>query len=159
MDTATLLQGLTERQAHAVTTAGAPVCILAGAGSAKTRVLTRRIAYRAAAGSAEPRHVLALTFTRRAAAELGRRLGGPRCADRLTAGTFHVAYASLRGWWADNGRRPRSSLHPFPVTDTRTRTTTTLTAAGCRPYRQDARRPRRSLDESFRRPRRRRQAG
>ena len=111
MDTATLLQGLTERQAHAVTTTGAPVCILAGAGSGKTRVLTRRIAYRALTGDAEPRHVLALTFTRRAAAELGRRLGALGVRDRVTAGTFHaLAYAQLRGWWADNGRRPPALL-------------------------------------------------
>ncbi len=111
MDPATLLDGLTERQEEAVTSTGAPLCILAGAGSGKTRVLTRRIAYRCAGGSAEPRHVLALTFTRKAAAELGRRLEALGVRDRVAAGTFHsLAYAQLRQWWADNGRRPPTLL-------------------------------------------------
>ncbi len=90
-----------------MTTTGAPVCILAGAGSGKTRVLTRRIAYRVATGSADPRHVLALTFTRKAATELGRRLEALGVRTHVTAGTFHaLAYAQLRRWWADNDRRP-----------------------------------------------------
>ncbi len=111
MDATGLLDGLTERQAEAVTSTGAPLCILAGAGSGKTRVLTRRIAYRAATGSAEPRHVLALTFTRKAAAELGRRLEALGVRDRVAAGTFHaLAYAQLRQWWADNDRRPPTLL-------------------------------------------------
>ncbi len=111
MDPATLLDGLTERQAEAVTSTGAPLCILAGAGSGKTRVLTRRIAYRAAMGTAEPRHVLALTFTRKAAAELGRRLEALGVRDRVAAGTFHaLAYAQLRQWWADTDRRPPTLL-------------------------------------------------
>ncbi|HWH35790.1 MAG TPA: ATP-dependent DNA helicase UvrD2 [Acidimicrobiales bacterium] len=110
MDPAALLHGLTERQAEAVASPGAPLCILAGAGSGKTRVLTRRIAYRVAAGTAEARHVLALTFTRKAASELGRRLEALGVHDRVSAGTFHsVAYAQLRQWWADNGR-PAPSL-------------------------------------------------
>ena len=50
------------------------VLIVAGAGSGKTRVLTRRIAHRAATGAIDPRHVLALTFTRKAAGELNGRL-------------------------------------------------------------------------------------
>ncbi len=111
MDPSALLDGLTERQAEAVTTPGAPVCILAGAGSGKTRVLTRRIAYRVATGSADPRHVLALTFTRKAAMELGRRLEVLGVRDRVVAGTFHaLAYAQLRQWWADNDRRPPTLL-------------------------------------------------
>ncbi|HEV2810295.1 MAG TPA: ATP-dependent helicase, partial [Acidimicrobiales bacterium] len=111
MDPASLLDGLTERQAEAVATQGSPLCILAGAGSGKTRVLTRRIAYRVAAGTAEPRHVLALTFTRKAASELGRRLEALGVRDRVTAGTFHgLAYAQLRRWWADNDRREPTLL-------------------------------------------------
>ena len=90
-----------------MTTTGAPLCILAGAGSGKTRVLTRRIAYRVAAGTADPRHVLALTFTRKAANELGRRLEALGVRTHVTAGTFHaLAYAQLRQWWADTDRRP-----------------------------------------------------
>ena len=55
---------------------GAPLVVLAPAGSGKTRVLTRRIAHRVATGEADPRHVLALTFTRKAAGELDDRLAG-----------------------------------------------------------------------------------
>ena len=94
-----------------MTTSGAPVCILAGAGSGKTRVLTRRIAYRIATGSADPRHVLALTFTRKAATELARRLEALGVRGHVSAGTFHaVAYAQLRQWWADEGRRAPALL-------------------------------------------------
>jgi len=97
-----LLEDLDPAQLEAVTTEASPLCILAGAGSGKTRVLTRRIAHRVTTGSALPRHVLALTFTRRAAGELGRRLGALGVRDRVAAGTFHgIAYAQLRRRWAD----------------------------------------------------------
>ena len=76
MDSTALLEGLTARQIEAVVTDGAPLAIIAGAGSGKTRVLTRRIAYRVATGDIDPRHVLALTFTRKAAGELRSRLAG-----------------------------------------------------------------------------------
>ena len=99
-----LLDGLTPAQRNAVVSPGAPLCILAGAGAGKTRVLTRRIAHRVATGSAEAGHVLALTFTRRAAGELASRLRALGVRDRVTAGTFHaVAYAELRRRWADRG--------------------------------------------------------
>jgi DNA helicase II / ATP-dependent DNA helicase PcrA len=102
-----LLEGLDPDQLQAVTSDAAPVCILAGAGSGKTRVLTRRIAHRVATGSAQPGHVLALTFTRRAAGELGRRLAELGVRPRVAAGTFHgIAYASLRSRWADRGQQP-----------------------------------------------------
>ena len=104
MDADALLEGLTEAQAAAVTSDGAPLVILAGAGSGKTRVLTRRIAWRSATGSADPRHVLALTFTRKAAGELRQRLAQLGVRDAVAAGTFHaVAYAQLRQRWADAG--------------------------------------------------------
>jgi DNA helicase-2/ATP-dependent DNA helicase PcrA len=106
-----LLSGLTPAQEEAVTTPGQPLCILAGAGSGKTRVLTRRIAWRVAEGQAEAGHVLALTFTRRAADELSSRLTMLGVRDLVAAGTFHaVAYAQLRRWWADNGQRPPALL-------------------------------------------------
>src|SRR3954469_14083076 len=95
---------LNPEQRRAVVTEASPLCILAGAGSGKTRVLTRRIAHRIAVGSAEPDRVLALTFTRKAAGELGSRLRTLGVRDRVAAGTFHaVAYAQLRRRWADRG--------------------------------------------------------
>src|SRR3954466_15351827 len=102
-----LLDGLNEAQRRAVTSPVVPLCILAGAGSGKTRVLTRRIAYRAATRTLDPRHVLALTFTRKAASELGTRLAALGLRDRPTAGTFHaVALAQLSSRAGSNGRPP-----------------------------------------------------
>ena len=69
-----VLFGLDAEQREAVVSTAAPLAIVAAAGSGKTTVLTRRIAYRVANGTADARHVLALTFTRDAAAELKRRL-------------------------------------------------------------------------------------
>jgi len=107
VDAASLLTELTAAQVRAVESDAAPLCILAGAGSGKTRVLTRRIAYRVASGRADAGHVLALTFTRRAAGELGDRLRALGMRDRVTAGTFHaLAYAQLRQYWADRGEPP-----------------------------------------------------
>ena len=103
-----LLSDLDPAQREAVTSAAETLCILAGAGSGKTRVLTRRIAWRVAEGSASPSKVLALTFTRRAAAELGTRLAALGLRERVAAGTFHaVAYAQLRRRWSELG-------HPVP---------------------------------------------
>ena len=69
-----LLDDLDPEQRTAVLSDGAPLCIVAPAGSGKTRVLTRRIARRIRDGSADPSHVLVITFTRRAAGELAGRL-------------------------------------------------------------------------------------
>ena len=99
-----LLEGLNPEQRAAVVSEAAPLRILAGAGSGKTRVLTRRIAYRATTGVVDPRHVLSLTFTRKAAGELRSRLASLGVRDAVAAGTFHaVAYAQLRQRWADAG--------------------------------------------------------
>ena len=106
-----LLDGLDPAQRAAVTSPASPLCVLAGAGSGKTRVLTRRIAWRLATGDAQAAHVLALTFTRKAAGELAERLRFLRIRDRVAAGTFHaVAYAQLRRRWADEGRQPPALL-------------------------------------------------
>ena len=115
-----LLRDLDERQREAVATPASPLCILAGAGSGKTRVLTRRIAHRVLTGDADAPHVLALTFTRKAAGELRSRLarlgvggsnGDASSAANVVAGTFHaVAYAQLRRRWADRGERPPALL-------------------------------------------------
>ncbi|MGQ0520756.1 MAG: ATP-dependent helicase [Actinomycetota bacterium] len=101
-----LLEGLDPAQHRAVVSESHPLCILAPAGSGKTRVLTRRIAHRVVTGSAEGARVLALTFTRQAAGELRSRLGGLGVREPVAAGTFHaVAYAQLRRRWADRGER------------------------------------------------------
>jgi DNA helicase-2/ATP-dependent DNA helicase PcrA len=102
-----LLNGLSTAQARAVVSGGAPLCVLAGAGSGKTRVLTRRIAWRALTGTASPDRTLALTFTRKAAGELRRRLATLGVTHGVAAGTFHsVALAQLRRRWADRGVQP-----------------------------------------------------
>jgi DNA helicase-2/ATP-dependent DNA helicase PcrA len=102
-----LLAGCDHEQAEAITTPASPLCVLAGAGSGKTRVLTRRIAWRVMCGSATATHVLALTFTRKAALELRSRLGALGLPEAVTAGTFHsVALAELKRLSAEQGRRP-----------------------------------------------------
>jgi DNA helicase-2/ATP-dependent DNA helicase PcrA len=92
-----MLHGLDAEQREAVTTTAAPLAIVAAAGSGKTTVLTRRIAFRVASGTAMAQHVLALTFTRDAAAELKRRLRKLDIREPIEAGTFHgVALRLLR---------------------------------------------------------------
>ncbi|HZA74821.1 MAG TPA: UvrD-helicase domain-containing protein [Acidimicrobiales bacterium] len=106
-----LLHDLDEAQRRAVTSPAQPLAILAPAGSGKTRVLTRRIAWRVETGDADASHVLALTFTRKAARELRDRLRYLGLRDAVAAGTFHgVAFAQLRGRWADEGREPPGLL-------------------------------------------------
>lgn len=85
--------GLDARQREAVTTDAAPLAVIAAAGSGKTTVLTRRIAHRVLVGTADARHVLALTFTRDAAGELRRRLRG--LGVEAEAGTFHSVCLGL----------------------------------------------------------------
>jgi DNA helicase-2/ATP-dependent DNA helicase PcrA len=102
-----LLAGCDPDQVEAITTVATPLCVLAGAGSGKTRVLTRRIAWRVMSGSATSARVLALTFTRKAAGELRTRLGELGLPEAVTAGTFHgVALAELKRLAAEQGRRP-----------------------------------------------------
>ncbi len=110
-ETNALLRGLNEAQRSAVTSDASPLRILAGAGSGKTRVLTHRIAYRAATGAADPARVLAVTFTRKAAAELRHRLNRLGLRDGVQAGTFHaIAWAQLRQRWEERGIRPPELL-------------------------------------------------
>ena len=93
IDPATLVEGLTPPQEASVTHRGGPLLIVAGAGSGKTRVLTRRIAHLIATGDAAPWQILAITFTNKAAGEMRTRVAeliGPR-ADRMWVSTFHSA--------------------------------------------------------------------
>ncbi len=69
-----ILEGLTEPQRAAVTHAAGPLLIIAGAGTGKTTVITRRIAYLIATRQARPSEILALTFTDKAAAEMEERV-------------------------------------------------------------------------------------
>lgn len=111
MDPTRLLEGLNESQIRAVTAVGGPIVVHAGAGSGKTRVLTRRIAYRILTNDTDPRHVLALTFTRKAASELQARLRRLGLRDQVVAGTFHsVSLTQLRRKWEERGIEPPTVL-------------------------------------------------
>lgn len=106
-----LLDGLDPTQHEAVSSPHNPLAILAGAGSGKTRVLTRRIAHRVATGAIDPQRTMSVTFTRKAASELRTRLRALGLRDNITTGTFHsLAYAQLHERWAEKGVRPPDML-------------------------------------------------
>ncbi len=93
IDPSELVAGLTPPQLSSVVHRGGPLLIVAGAGSGKTRVLTRRIAHLIATRSAAPWQILAITFTNKAADEMRRRvveLVGTR-GNRMWVSTFHAA--------------------------------------------------------------------
>ena len=115
-----LLEGLTLPQREAVVHRGGPLLVVAGAGSGKTRVLTRRIAHLLATGDAPPWGVLAITFTNKAADEMRRRVAelvGPR-GERMWVSTFHSACLRILRSHADRlGYRPAFTV--YDDTDTR----------------------------------------
>lgn len=91
LDPSGILEGLNEVQLAGVTHGDGPLLILAGAGSGKTRVLTRRLAYLVAARGVDPERILAVTFTNKAAGEMRERVDrllGDAAGD-LWIGTFH----------------------------------------------------------------------
>ncbi|TDB76556.1 DNA helicase PcrA [Micromonospora sp. KC723] len=93
LDPQQLVEGLNGPQRDAVTHAGSPLLIVAGAGSGKTKVLTHRIAYLLAARDVHPGEIIAITFTNKAAGEMKERVAnlvGPR-ARLMWVSTFHSA--------------------------------------------------------------------
>jgi DNA helicase-2/ATP-dependent DNA helicase PcrA len=99
MDITDILDPLNEAQREAVTAAAAPTLVLAGAGSGKTRVLVHRVAWLVRVEGVAPQHILAVTFTNKAAHEMRQRiealLGFP--TRHLWIGTFHgLAHRLLR---------------------------------------------------------------
>lgn len=106
---ATLLDDLDDQQRVAAEALLGPVCLLAGAGTGKTRAITHRIAYGVATGVYPPGRVMALTFTARAAGELRGRLRSLG-AGGVAARTFHAsALAQLNFFWPQviGGTMPR----------------------------------------------------
>src|SRR5262249_16911527 len=95
-----LLADLTPAQREAVTHVDGPLLILAGAGSGKTRVITRRVAYLLQQG-VQPYHLLAITFTNKAASEIRQRIGALVPDSRVWISTFHSLGARLVRLYAD----------------------------------------------------------
>src|SRR5438270_318750 len=95
-----LLADLTPAQQEAVTHLDGPLLILAGAGSGKTRVITRRVAFLLEQG-VHPANVLAITFTNKAAGEMRQRVGQLVPGNRVWVSTFHSLGARLLRQYAD----------------------------------------------------------
>ena len=108
LDSAAILEALDDDQRAVALATRGPVCVIAGAGTGKTRAITHRIAYAASIGTMDPQKVLALTFTARAAGEMRARLrtlGVPTVAAR----TVHsAALKQLLFFWPTvfGGRTP-----------------------------------------------------
>ncbi len=121
-----LLAGLNEPQRRAVVHEGTPLLVVAGAGSGKTRVLTRRIAWLISERGAHPGSILAITFTNKAAAEMRERveeLVGGR-ARIMWVSTFHSACVrilrrEITAFNADPGMSFKSSFTIYDAADSR----------------------------------------
>src|SRR5690606_33001429 len=110
-----LLDQLTEPQRQAVTHVDGPLLVLAGPGSGKTRVITRRVAYLVRRVGIAPWNVLAITFTNKAAGEMRQRVAqllSPGEARALTVATFHSLCARIIRQYADRlGLPPGYSIY------------------------------------------------
>ncbi len=99
-----LLADLDDEQRAAALAVSGPVCIIAGAGTGKTRTVTHRLAYAVASGAVSAGEALAVTHSRKAAAELGERLNSLG-AGGVSALTFHAAALRVaRAHWSSTGR-------------------------------------------------------
>src|SRR5919197_5627408 len=110
-----ILENLNPRQRQAVTHVNGPLLILAGPGSGKTRVIVHRVAYLLDVENVYPYHLLAVTFTNKAARELRERLDalvGKDLARGLSVGTFHALCARwLRRDIQHLGRDPSFAIY------------------------------------------------
>ncbi|MGH7163154.1 MAG: ATP-dependent helicase, partial [Planctomycetota bacterium] len=106
-----LLQDLNPEQRAAVTHGGGPLLVVAGAGSGKTRVITRRVAHLVGQG-VPPRNVVALTFTNKAAREMRERVARLVAVPDLWVCTFHGFAARVLRRWAERvGHTPEFSIY------------------------------------------------
>jgi DNA helicase-2/ATP-dependent DNA helicase PcrA len=106
-----ILADLNEPQRQAVTHVDGPLLVLAGAGSGKTRVITRRVAWLMRQGIA-PWNILAITFTNKAAGEMRQRVEALSCPRGATVSTFHALCARLLREFADAaGLDPNYSIY------------------------------------------------
>ncbi|MBN1681881.1 MAG: UvrD-helicase domain-containing protein [Anaerolineae bacterium] len=121
MTSSDILAGLNEQQVEAVTAGEGPVLVLAGPGSGKTRVLTHRIAYLIEKHGVRPWHIMAVTFTNKAAREMENRivglLGDSGKIDGLSIGTFHATCARILRREADFTPPFSSSYTIFDTAD------------------------------------------
>ena len=113
LDAARLLEALDPDQREVAEHLEGPLCVLAGAGTGKTRAITYRIAYGVAVGAYDPTQVLAVTFTARAAGEMRSRLRDLGVGG-VQARTFHSAALRQLDYFypsAVGGRRPPLEEH------------------------------------------------